>query len=125
MIRAIHKSNFYIDNRIACNDAALSSLFDAIANGRDELFWNSAPSYFIYKLHAATLFTWRKFNQTMSILASSTALPYELSFAPDGCCNCLLIGYHGLTDSGCNLEFPEKSVYQYLQVQFPHARDNR
>ncbi len=59
----------------------------------------------------------------MTVLSTATGLPNELAFGfgwlAKGLAKCDL----GLAHISADLEFPQKAVYDNVQVQLAHARD--
>ena len=60
----------------------------------------------------------------MTVLTTTTGLTHKLTFNLTGIANRFAIGYLRLTDIGLDIKLATHPVYQNIQMQLAHTRDN-
>src|SRR5947209_5491058 len=92
MIRAIVKGCFYVDHRIASDDAVIQCLLNTVFDRPDIFFWNNTANDAVDKFKAFAAFIRLDFDPYVTILTMTASLSDMLALSLSLPCDGFTIG---------------------------------
>ena len=124
MVRAVDKRCTEIHHLIASEHTALRCLADPLLYRRDVFLRYTAADRRIDKFKAGTRFQRFKFDHTMAVLTTAAGLACIFAVLFDLLGNCLAVSYLGITNVCLHLKLTQQAVYNDIQMQLAHPRDD-
>ena len=121
MGRTVQERGFQVDDRIACDNAAVHGFPDPLLNRLDEFLGNNPADGLVFKDKTLAGIQRLDLDDDVAVLAMTAGLADKTSLTFSCFGNGLPIGDLGLADIGLYLELAEESVNDDGQMEFPHA----
>ena len=124
MIRTVVQSNLDVNNRISGEYACLKRAPDTGINRRNKLLRNGTAGNGVNELVALAGLVRLDNDLDVTVLTRTARLTLVLGLVVDLLADAFLISNLRSADVSLNLEFTQKSVNDYFEVQLAHSGDN-
>ena len=124
MVRAVEQGNLHVHNGIARQNTCFHRALNTSVDGRDILLGDGAAHNGVDELVTLAGLVGLHVNLDVAVLAFTAGLTGVLGLLIHSLADGLLVGNLGSADVGLDLELPQQTVNNDLQVQLAHAGDD-